>query len=324
MNRLRTNIVMLLILLTVSIGRSAEPSFNTERRQNGGTNKWQIQVGWVHQWGRGVTMSDHSPSLLNGRYLGSSVLPTLTYPDNAAIIAREFNDGYVRLDYWTGDAGLLSGPNPERYGMTWNWGNDRARQYNYDSGNHPTLTYHIDRGTVMDDAITVTQGATSDDIPTQGVEVKTTYLLYSWTNGCGDASSSYTNVFFNIDLALGLAWFPTTKQQFNRSTSRNVFAVMERYTFLDYYGVTTAPGGPWPALVVPYLGTYGSATDAGPIIPVTPESADLASGLMGTYSDNVMIESRLWHLRSEVGLVFTKPFYKHFNVYLSPQFVLEL
>ena len=36
-----------------------------------------------------------------------------------------------------------------------------------------------------------------------------------------------------------------------------------------------------------------------------------------------MIESRLWHLRSEVGLVFTKPFYKHFNVYLSPQFVLE-
>ncbi len=296
------------------------------------TDKWKVQAGWVHQWGRGMHVDGPAPSLPNNDFpaltLGGTRLlsgrPSLTYPDNSLLIPRLFSDGSVQPDYWTTDAGLLSGPNPERYGMTWNWRADSAGQYNYDGGNHPTLSYQIGRGAVLDGEVTVAGDNTSDnDLPADGVEVKVSRLLHSWPSGAGAANDSYTNVLLNMDLVLGLAWFRNAKQHSSRSVDQRVYGQTERYTYSDYYGASGAPGGPWPALVVPYSGSYGSATDAGPLLPATPESSVMVSSLVGTLRDSVVIESQMWCLRGEIGLEFAKPLTERLTVWVTPQFVLE-
>ncbi|MEI8079799.1 MAG: hypothetical protein WCH61_09270 [bacterium] len=138
-----SNILAVSVLMGALAGYGEEPRANGGRDMGSRTNKaWQVQVGWVHQWSRGMTVRSPAPalSLGSGRALTGAL--GLTYPDNNALIARQFDDGYVRPDLWTGDLGVPA----ERQGMTWNWGANNASQYNYDGGDHPTLTYHINRG----------------------------------------------------------------------------------------------------------------------------------------------------------------------------------
>ena len=47
----RKIVVALLMLSFIAVARGDEPR----------TNKWQMQVGWVHQWGRGMTVSGPAP-----------------------------------------------------------------------------------------------------------------------------------------------------------------------------------------------------------------------------------------------------------------------
>ena len=280
---------------------------------------WRIQAGWVHQWGRGMSVRGPAPALLTGGRRPLSGAAGLTYPDNGALVPRDFDDGYVRPDLWTGDAGVPA----DRQGMTWNWGADSAGQYNYDSGAHPTLTFHRDRGEYVGGAYSTSGGGSDDDLPSDGVEIKAMRLLHTWTRDVGTSNPPNAEVSLNMSLVVGLAWFPANKQTHRRSMGQDMYSLSETYTYLDYYG--TEAGGSFPPLDVPYSGSFGSVggTDAGPLIPATPESAALASAYIGTLQNSVEIESKLWRLRGEVGLEFEKPLTDRLSVYVAPQLVLE-
>lgn len=326
MKPMQKTFVAMISALTVTLaGYGEEPQANGGRAGGARPNKWRVSVGWVHQWGRGMSVSGPTPGVsgnslqsftLDGLPVLSDMPTTLTYPNNAALIPRLFDDGYVIPDLWTGDPGVPV----DRQGMTWNWGVDNASQYDYDGGVHPTLTYGIDRGAHVDSASTLT-GSKDSDMPTDGIEVRISRLLYSWTSDgeLEDNPDAAADSILDMSLVLGLAWFPGTRQSYYRASGQEVFDVSETYVYLDYYG--TGAGGSWPPLVVPYSGTYGGP---GPLIPGTPEFADFILTHMGSISDNVQIKSKLWRLRGAVGIEFSKPFLsERLNVYVSPQIVLE-
>ncbi len=285
------------------------------------TNAWRVQVGWVRQWGRGMSVRDPSPAPQGGGRRPLSGTPGLTYPDNSAIVPREFDDGYVRPDIFTGDTDP-SVP-AERQDMTWNWGVDNASQYDYDGGVHPTLEFHIDRGETVGPVYAVSSGKSDDDISANGIEVKAKRLLYSWTRAGGETNQTSDEVLFDMSLVVGLAWFPQSKQTHRRATGQDIYGRSETYTYLDYYG--TEAGGSWPALDVPYSGTPGEigGPDAGPLIPMTPESSALSEVYLGTLRNSVEVKSRLWRLRGVAGVEFTKPLTERLSVYVAPQFVIE-
>lgn len=275
-----------------------------------------------HQFGRGMSVSGPAPSLSYGsRGLSLRSGTGLKYPDNSAFIPRTFDDGYVRPDVWTGDTGLLTGSNPERYGMTWNWGANNASQYNYDQGAHPTLSYHINRGDRVGSAYNIKGGYSDDDFESNGVEVKARRLMHSWTDDRGSTNAANARTILDLNLVVGLAWFPRSTQRSGRAVGQGVYSMTETYTYLDHYG--SGAGGSWPALDLPYSGSYGTSTDAGPLIPVTPESSELNQVYRGTIVDRVAIKSKMWHLRGEVGVELVKPITERLSVYLSPQVVLE-
>jgi len=318
-------------LTAASVVLGQEPVTSAGGRENHSGSKWHARVGWVHQWDRGMTVSGPDRTLsvseIDGRSLRSDT-PSLTYPDNSSAAGRTFDDGYVLPDYWTGDATLLDGANPERYGTTWNWGVDDASQYDYDGGNHPTLTFHIDHDEVVtegDATMTGSSGKQDNDLPVDGIEIKLNRLLRSWAKDSAGTEPEPSDIKLNMDLVLRLALFPMKEQRFQRSSAdQRVFAVSETYTYNDYYGGSDAVGGPFPPLDVPYSGTYGTETDAGPLVPVTPESSRRISRLMGTIRNNVAIRSEVWRLRGAAGLEFVKPFTRRLSLFVSPQLVLEV
>jgi hypothetical protein len=283
------------------------------------TSKWQVQVGGVYQWSRGMSVRGPAPVPSRGGRPALSGATALTYPDNRAHIPRAFDDGYVRPDLWTGDGGVPA----ERQGMTWNWGAQNASQYDYDGGNHPTLSYHINRGEFAGPAYHINRGGSDDDFDAYGVEVKAKHLLRTWTRDGGPAEEPDPVVAMEMSLLVGLAWFPSTKQRHRRSMGLDVYGLSETYTYLDYYG--TEAGGSWPALEVPYAGSYGAVggSDAGPLIPVTPESAALNSAYIGSRRSTVDIESKIWRLRGAAGLEFATPVTDRLRLYVAPQIVLE-
>ncbi|MEI7902383.1 MAG: hypothetical protein WCK89_19200 [bacterium] len=126
-----------------------------------------------------------------------------------------------------------------------------------------------------------------------------------------------------MSAVVGLALFPGTTQKYRPAAGQDVLNMTETITYLDYYG--TAAGGSWPALGFPYAGSHGSigGNGSGPLIPVTPESVTLDSTYLGTLRDSVEIKSKLWRLRGEAGLEFTKPITERLDVYVAPQVVLE-
>lgn len=325
-------ISMMWVALTaaaVSVFAQDAATDSGETRQQS-KSKWRAQVGWVHQWDRGMTVSGPVQTLsiteVDGRLLVSDP-SDLTYPDNSAQAGRTFDDGYVRPDYWTGDAALLGGVNAERYGTTWNWGVDNAGQYNYDGGNHPTLTFHVDNDEAVTDGalvITGSSGKQDSGLPVDGIELKVNRLLYAWMKDNRHVELKPSDTLLNMDLVLRLAWFPKDEQTFQKSSSQRILAVSEEYTYDDYYGGSDAVGGPYPPLEVPYSGSYGTPTDAGPLVPVTPTSAQRISEFMGTVRNPVAIRSEVWRLRGAAGLEFVKPLTKRFSLYVSPQIVLEV
>ncbi len=301
------------------------------RSGNRSDSKWRAQIGWVHQWDRGMTVSGPDRTLsvteIDGRSLRSGT-PSLTYPDNHATGGRTFDNGYVLPDYWTGDATLLDGTNPERYGTTWNWGVDEAGQYDYDGGNHPTLTFRIDNSEAVtegDATMTGSRGKQESDMPVDGIELKLNRLLHEWVKENDRPGPEPSDKVLNMDLILRLALFSMKEQTFQRSSAgQPVHAVSEVYTYNDYYGGSGAVGGPFPPLDVPYSGSYGTATAAGPLVPVTPASSRRISQLMGTIRNNMAIRSELWRLRGAAGLEFVKPFTRRLSLFVSPQLVLEV
>lgn len=298
------------------------------RGDDSNTNKWRVQVGYVHQWGRGMRISGPGPSLsgdvLSSIPLGSihlvSGTPAPTY-DLTSYIPRTFLDGHVSPDRWTTDPGLRPGSDPTTagdYGMTWNWRADNASQYNYDNGNHPTLTFHLQDRAMIDTRDTLTGSADTDDLPKWGIEVKATRWLHSWTNDTPVTGHSWSNIEANLDFLVGVAWFPQTRQRDRRMASRNIRGVSETYTYLDYYG--TAAGGSYPPLDMPYSGTYDGP---GPLLPELPESVTLTTTQIGSAQDRLSLESRMWHLRGEIGLELSRPVSERLTVSLAPQFALE-
>lgn len=312
MKSIQATIVALLGLTAAVAGYGEEPRTGATRDPGSRTNNWRVQVGWVHQWGRGMTVrSSASAPAFGGLSLRSGALGPTT--------PGMYDDGYVLPDRWTGDAGVPA----DRQGMTWNWGANNPSQYDYDGGVHPTLTFHRDRGETVGAAYSVNAGKSEDDLPSNGIEIKTSRLLHSWTYGDGPTNNPNGKVALDLNLVVGLAFFPGTTQKYRRTSGQDVFNTTETYTYLDYYG--TADGGSWPALVLPYSGSYGAGTDptSGPLIPVTPESVGLESTYMGSYRDTVEIKSKIWRLRGEAGLEFVKPLTERLDVYAAPQLVIE-
>lgn len=323
MKSIQISIVALLALMVVLAGYSQEPQdaeaeklvLTTPKK-----SKWQLQVGAAYQWNRGMSVKGPSIAPSAGGRPNLSGVGGLTYPGNSALTPRDFDDGYVHPDIWTGDGGVPS----ERQGMTWNWGAQNASQYDYNGGNHPTLSYHLDRGESVGSAYNMNRGGSDDDFDAYGIEVKAKRLLHTWLRDDIDEDNLQpSDVMLEMSLVVGLAWFPSKTQNHRRSMGRSVYGMSETYTYLDYYGTTA--GGSYPPLSVPYSGSYGQVggSDAGPLIPGSPESAVLNSTYLGTARNTVDIKSRMWRLRSEAGLEFAKPITKRLNVYVAPQFVLE-
>ncbi len=312
----RNNLVLILLLSGFAVAQGDDSR----------TNAWQMQVGWVHQWGRGMSVSGPAPSISGGALLsvlGSRELVSspnnLTYPDNTLLIPRLFDDGYVSPDIFTGDPGLL---NTERYHMTWNWGAG-ASQYNFDGGVNPTLTYHLTTAEAVLGAETQSGGSTDNSMPTDGVEFKFSRRLYTWTN-CNlnaDGPLTWTNGVATLDLVLGVALFPKVCQHVSQQASLGAYAVDETYVYSDYYGANG-----YPPLTFPYAGTMGTfgGDPAGPLIPELPDQAYGALGsLLGTARDRITIDSEIWRLRGEAGLTLTKEISPRWSVYVSPQLALE-
>jgi hypothetical protein len=207
--------------------------------------------------------------------------------------------------------------------MTWNWGANNASQYNYDGGVHPTLTFHQNRGDYVGSSYSVRSANSEDDFPSEGIEIKASRLLHSWTSGSGQTNAPNDKVFLDMSVVFGLALFPRSTQKYHRASGQDMFNLSDTYTYLDYYG--TPAGGSLPPLGLPYSGSYGTGTDptAGPLIPVTPESAGRSSAYLGSYQDSVEIKSKLLRLRAETGIEFTKPITERLDVYVAPQVVLE-
>jgi hypothetical protein len=266
-----------------------------------------------------MSVKGPAPSVPLGGRRALSGAPGLTYPDNNAQIPRDFTDGYVHPDMWTGDSGVPE----DRQGMTWNWGAGNPSQYNYDGGDHPTLTFHIDQGEYAGGSYRVSGGKSDDDMPTEGIEVRFSHLLHSWTSGEGTSNNPNPKVNLDMSLVFGLAFFPEAKQSHYRSAGRDVFHVTESYTYQDYYG--SAEGGSYPPLSLPYSGSYGTigGSDAGPLIPVTPESSELSTTQVGSYRNNVELDCKIWRLRGAAGLEFAKPLTERLDVYVAPQLVVE-
>lgn len=316
------NIFAVLLMTSAWAGYAAETPAKADADMNkeDSADKWKVQVGWVHQWSRGMSVSGPPLTIDAGGRRAMSGSLDLKYPDDNALIPREFDDGYVKPDLWTTDAGVPQ----ERQRTTWNWGVDSASQYNYDGGNHPTLTYHVSRGERVGSLRTDNSGASNDDVPSEGIEVKASRLLHSWTRDDGASNGVPAEVVLDMNLVVGLAWFPHgSAQTHRRSVEQDVYRVSETYTYLDYYG--TEVGGSWPALEVPRSGEYGTVggDGAGPLIPATPESSVLDTDYVGTLRNSVEIESEIWRLRGEIGTELAMPLTDRLRVYVAPQFVLE-
>jgi hypothetical protein len=320
--KIKTPIIFSVMALTSTLavyGAGSEKNAAKNTSTNS-VNQWKLQAGFVHQWGRGMSVRGPNPTPATGGRPLLSTAPGLIYPDNTLYIPRQFDDGFVNPDLWTGD---LSVP-VDRQGMTWFWGVDSAAQYNYDGGVNPTLTFNMDRGEYVDSAYSVSRGGDSeDDMPTDGLEIIVKRLLYSWKQAGGTSNAPTERVWLDISLIVGMSWFPSAEQRNTRAMGQRVYGLSDSYTYQDYYG--TVAGGSWPALIVPYSGTYGTIgdPDTGPLIPGLPNSAVQNMTYLGSINHSIEIRSKLWRLRSQAGLDFSLPLTERLSLFAAPQIVLE-
>lgn len=293
----------LVVLVVVATGRSEEAR----------DKKWRLQAGWVHQWGRGMEVSGPAPSYYN------SLISRGGGPREGIPAGWNYNDGYVFPDE---QSDVYPGGDPENPLSTHNWHYKNTSQYNSTDPDYPTLTFHRDLGLVDMGAPTVS-GATSDDsFQSEGIEVKASRWLYTWEDWGLD-----------LDLVLGLAWFPDTQtMRNNRTTEQNVSQTLATYTYNDFFG--SSDGGNWQPPLSEYgpdSANYGPGGYYGgfytlpdgdnPLIPLTPLEG--RENTPGVIRDTAQIRGNLWRLRGEIGPTLTKPLTHRLSAYVSPQFALE-
>jgi hypothetical protein len=318
-----TSIIAIVALTSALAGYSEESGAKAEKNtitnaSDNANNQWKVQAGWVHQFGRSMSVRGPSPTPNTGGRPSLSARPGLKYSDNTQYIPRQFDNGFVNPDLWTGDSSVPV----ERQGMTWFWGADNTVKYT--AGANPTLTFSVARGEAVDSAYTISSsGDSEDDMPTDGIEVMVKRILYSWTRGGGTSNEPNEKVWLDMSLIVGMVWFPSAKQRHLRSMGQNVYGLSESYTYLDYYGSTA--GGSNPRLDIPYTGTYGTigGSDAGPLIPGLPDSATQNQTYLGSINHSIALESKLWRLRSEVGVEFSMPIFERLSLFAAPQLVFE-
>jgi hypothetical protein len=312
-----TSIIAIVALTSALAGYSEESAgnagHNTSTNVNdNANNQWKVQAGWVHQFGRSMSVRGPSPTPNTG---GRPSLPGL--PDKTSYIPRQFDHGFVNPDIWTGDPSVPV----ERQGMTWFWGADNTPGiYDYNGGINPTLTFTKTlAGDYVGSAYTVSSGGDSeDDMPTDGIEVIAKRILYSWTRGGGTSNEPNEKVWLDLSLIVGMAWFPAAKQHHLRAMGQDVYGVSETYTYLDHYGSTGNP-----ALDIPYTGTYGTGGGPKPLIPALPDSATQNTTYLGSINHSIELESKLWRLRGVVGTEFSMPIFERLSLFAAPQLVFE-
>lgn len=304
--------VMLSLVAAIAAGQELE------EQEDPLENVWQLQVGWVHQWGRDMKVSGPAPSLYRTlipsrgtKWSGKPAPGTMLGPEAGLPTSWNYDDGYVFPDE---QSGVTPGGDSDYPPATHYWHYQNAGQYN--GGNH-TLTFHRDMGTrnVGDPSMTFSNDCDDDDLPRDGIELKVSRWLHTWTD-----------YGIDFDLVAGLAWFPDSETMRNsRAIEQKVVHVRNRYVYRDFFG--SPEGGGWqPGLDnwYPFYGEYRTEDDApgdNPVIPLDYVSG--SSSTLGVVRDSVLVESEISRLRAELGLTLIKPFTSQLSAYVAPQFVLE-
>lgn len=276
------------------------------RAEESASNKvWKLQVGWVHQWGRSMDVRGPAPSWY--RQLG--LTGGSGSAGGGAPPGWNYVDGYVLPDE---QSDVRPGGDPDNPYSTHNWHYENPSQYS--GGETPTLTFTVGTGTAAGGAPSVKGESSDDDFPDNGIEIKASRWLHTWTN-----------VNVDLELVVGVAFFPEDDMETTRSTRQNVAGGLERHIYLDYFG--TPEGGNWfPTLDnygPSYYGQFSTIPGDNPIIPLEPWRTESDSRGGGIVQDTVKIKGNLWHIRGEVGLMLRKPLTDRLSAYIAPQFALE-
>lgn len=295
--------ISLMVVSAVTTGRSDE-----EPREQ----RWRLQAGWVHQWGRGMDVRGPAPSLyrelmpLSGSG-GGRQWPS-SGPQDGLPAVWNYDDGYVFPDE---ESGVRPGGDPNAPLSTHYWHYQNSGQYNADAD---TLTFHRDLGLQASGSPSMT-GDNDDTFRSDGLEIKASRWLHTWEEWGVD-----------LDLVLGVAFFPDTESLRNeRATEQGTVRESETYTYSDWFG--TQSGGNWqPGLDrwYPYYGRYRTNDDPPGDNPLIPLDYILGSERTpGVIRDSAQIKGHVWRLRGEVGPTFTKPLSSRLSVYAAPQLALE-
>lgn len=277
--------------------------------------RWKLQAGWVHQWGQGMKVSGPAPSLYrslipHGRSEWTGRLPpdAMTGPEEGVPNNWNFDDGYVFPDE---QSGVRPGGDPSAPYSTHYWHYTNPGQYNAAEN---TLTFHRDTELHAEGAAS-RRGDNDDTFRSDGIEIKASRWLHSWEEWGLD-----------LDLVLGIAWFPDTQTMRNsRATEQSMSRGMETYIYSDYFG--SPEGGSWQPKLdhwYPYVGRFHTNDDAPGDNPIIPLEYDVGSDrTSGRIRDSVLIKGKLWRLRGEIGPMLSYAVTQRLSVYATPQFVLE-
>ena len=322
-------VVAMLLVFAAAVGRGEEPR----------TNLWRVQVGGVHQWARHMRVEGPAPTIPQSVWSGLpalegiSIQPGLpTTPFYPITVANPFpnsifDDGYLGPDQQTSPTPIPG--YPDHFGMTVNWHADSPAQYDQSDPSHPVLNFKLtDEAAALGNTVLTSDGK-QNDLPTDGIELKLSRRLYTWTNSNIRADRSgltLTNGYTTLDLVAGLVWFPPDRQRSTRAASQSLSGIVEHYAYLDYWALHPTPGIP----VVPLTdfinqGYAGSYSDLyGPLLPAQYDSWYASLGnTIGTVRDTVQFDSRVWRLRGELGVTLTKDITRDLSAYVSPLFALE-
>jgi len=267
-----------------------------------GDDGWRLQAGWVHQWDRGMKVSGPAPSLYNELIpRGGGDWPS-TGPQNGVPPSALWNyvDGYVFPDE---QSGVSPGGDPNNPYSTHYWHYVNPSQY--DGAAH-TLTFS--RGLSDNGGPRECSYSPDDEFLMDGIELKASRGLYTWKE-----------LGLDLDLVVGLAWFPETGSLDNRRTIKQD-TVRNTYTYPDFFGAQGWQPG-LDAYGPGYFGEYHTLPGDvdNPLLPLTP----VVSTVNGCIRDTVDIRSQIWRLRGEIGPTLTKQITSRFSVYIAPQFALE-
>ena len=192
------------------------------------------------------------------------------------------------------------------------WHYDQPEQY--DSVAH-TLSFTRNLGIAPSDKPPRVDGATSDEsFPRDGIEGKASRWLYTWED-----------LDLDIDISLGLAWFPEGPAMKNRRTTvQKLFYNTRTYTYHDFFYDQNQDLHPLSYYGPGFDGTYLTQEGDNPLMPLDYDVPPVDTTVCaGSIRDTACIRAHMWHLRGEVGPTFTRPLTSRLSVYVAPQFALE-